>query len=94
MDQQTLIVCSGKDGDPEPFYHLEQRLRDIASFGNIAVVALFDCCRSRLPKTITSPKSIKGSFDMSFGGNIHLIFGCQPTEGVPAKNSAVVENFF
>ena len=90
MDSTTKVVCNAEDTEFR-YFSLESQLSIISKYQNSYVVSVFDCCREYLPTEDTrgggeQPASKKKN------QNFFCIFGCGPTNGVPAK-SIIVNSF-
>ena len=79
-------------------YPLEKILRDIACTDGSYVMALFDCCRERLPQEEMRGRSTYDEDEDILNEpkneeNLIITFGCMPSAGVPAK-STVARAYF
>ena len=99
MDNTTYCVLNGKR-----MYPMEKLLRVIAKQEGSYVMAVFDCCREKLP-----PQKMRGGGggaviadempeDVELGQavnheNFIITYGCQPSSGVPVK-STLAKTYF
>ena len=96
MDNFSKIILNGPR-----MYPLEKILRDISRGRGSYVVALFDCCREKLPVESTrglGNGSIADDVDEDFLNltnqeNLVITFGCQPSSGVPQKSTIATAYF-
>ena len=72
MDNCTYVVLNGKR-----MYPLEKMLRTLAKADGSYVVAVFDCCREKMPKEATRGLGSGGSEELMMDDGIYL---SQPDE--------------
>ena len=67
----------------------------MAGIQNSFVIALFDCCRERMSETMTRGGNTDAPIAAVDDGSINLIltFGCQPSDGTPAKSTIAIHYF-
>ena len=66
MDNTTYAVCNSVEKSKYP---LEQMLDGLALSKGVFIVAVFDCCRSKLPNSMRSDSVKIGSDDKKRGLN-------------------------
>ena len=101
MNNTTYIVTNGKR-----MYPLESTLRCLAKADGSYVVSVFDCCREKMQQKPMRGRIEANSSSYDFEDesewigkpnnsqeNIIITYGCQPSQGVPAKSTLATTYF-
>ena len=83
MDERSLIVLNDPEQKPKNafMFPLERYLRTLSENSSNYIIALFDCCRARIPKKVRDMLD-DDEEEMEPVRNLLLIFGCAPTSVV------------
>lgn len=88
MDERSLIVVNDDSTKPKNafMFPLERYIRTISENPNNYMVALFDCCRARVPKKFRNMLNCDDGGEEEPSRNLMFIFGCAPTSVVNQKS--------
>lgn len=88
MDERSLIVVNDAATKPKNafMFPLERYIRTLSENPANYMVALFDCCRARVPKKFRNMLNADDEAEEEPSRNLMLIFGCAPTSVVNQKS--------
>lgn len=88
QDNMSLAACNEKKN-----YPLEKQLRILATIANSYIVAVFDCCREKLPGQSRGGGDEDEEVKTQATTNLVMTFGCPPSDGVPDKSTIAIAFF-
>ena len=88
MDERSLIVLNDDAKRPKNafMFPLERYLRTLSENPSNYMIALFDCCRARVPKKFRNMLNADDEGEEEPSRNLMFIFGCAPTSVVNQKS--------
>jgi len=88
MDERSLIVVNDDSAKPKNafMFPLERYLRTLSENPNNYIIAMFDCCRARVPKKFRNMLNADDEEEQEPSRNLMFIFGCAPTSVVNQKS--------
>jgi len=88
MDERSLIVVNDDSTKPKNafMFPLERYLRTLSENPNNFIIAMFDCCRARVPKKFRNMLNADDEEEQEPSRNLMFIFGCAPTSVVNQKS--------